>query len=485
MTIGTNIPGMYDYTLQKQKQPGTGPFIPTSPTIPKPTPGPTVPGPTGPATGSPMGGYINQRAQTSMGPQVTPPASWDAYRPTPTSPIAGTPKAPQIVQAPNPVAQVQYTPAATPQPQPIVPKAGPTPQAGQAGSTLQDPGQITEAGKAYAARVTQNLQGNNPIVQNAQQTEDTAAARRGYTARKSTTENLAQTPFTPGSAQYQRAMTESQAGVDAANQQGRNQVNAVTRQATADNMTAANNLEDQQYGRAIGERTDARTQGADLGNSIQDPKAKYAFNAMVASGVDPKTAYQQVVGSTGTINEQYRGQSPVQNVQQDATDWIKATQPGLVEGSPEFKAAVTSRMQEVDAAQRQPVTDANKVTATADLKSTLNSGTPLTPEQQKEAVKSGVIPPLSLATIPSGPDGVNAFLKQNPSGQFAVNGEVYTLVNGSSPRTGRSKYTNSPRHTDVAEVKDKTGKTQYYYDGAFHDAYPKTVGDVQITPFGF
>jgi hypothetical protein len=349
---------------------------------------------------------------------------------------------------------------------------------------LQDPGQITDAGRAYAQRVTQNLAGNNPLVQNAQQTEDTAAARRAYTTRKATAESLAQTPFAQGSAQYQRAMDQSQAGVNAANQAGQAEVNQVTRQATADSMAAANGLEDQQYSRAIGERTNQNTQKSDLAQSITDPKARYAFNAAIAAGVDPQTAYKQIVGETGTINETYRGQSPVANVQQDAEDWIKRT-TDLKEGSPEFTAAVRTRMTELDSATRQPVTNANKETAAVDIRETLNSGGTLTPEQEKAAIKAGVIPPLSEGTVPTGPDGVTSFLKQNPSGKFAVDGEVYTLVKGSSPRTGRTKYGNNPRHTDVAEVKDKSGKTLYFYDGAIHDKYPKEIGDVQITPFGW
>lgn len=504
MTIGTNIPGMYDYTLQKQKQKQASPtpFNPSGPTAPIPT---TTPAP-GPQQPPPMGGYIDAKANTLLQPKPPAPTGWSPYRP----PVSNTPAAPVPPQVASPAVQA---PATTPAAQPVTttptpaaaapttfPKPQPAPAAGAPGSTLQDPGQITEAGKAYAARVTQNLQGNNPIVQNAQATEDTAAARRAYTARRDTQESLAQTPFGAGSAQYQRAMDQSQAGVNAANQAGQAGVNQVTRQATADALTAANNLEDQQYGRAVGERTDARTQAMDLANSITDPKAKYAFNAAVAAGVDPKVAYQQIVGSTGTINAQYRGQSPVETVRQDATDWIKNT-TALKEGTPEFNDAVTQRMKDLDATKNAPVQDAKDTADQKAIEEKIRSGAPLTDAEQASAIKKGTIPQSTFATVPKG-SNVTEWLKSNPSGLINVDGNVYKVVAGGTTGTGAGTFSNQVRHTDWVEVVEaKTGKTKYIVnpynnDGSSHgyskekagiyDSPPERpdgVGD--WTPFGF
>ena len=477
MTIGTNIPGMYDYTQQKQKK-QPGPFTPTGPTAPVPTT-PTTPGPQQP----PMGGYVNAKANTMLQPAAPATPSWQPYRPTPTAPVAQTP----AVQAPAvqaPAAQVAapqpaYTPPVTAAP-PTIPQAGPTPQAGAQGSTLQDPGSITDAGKAYAARVTQNLQGNNPLVQNAQGTEDTAAARRAYLSRKDTQESLAQTPFTPGSAQYQRAMDESRAGVNAANQAGQAGVNQVARQATADNMNAASNLEDQQYGRAVGERTNAQLQASQLANQIQDPKAKYAFQRAVAAGADPLQAFQSIVGDTGTINAQYRGQSPVETVRQDATDWIKNT-TSLQEGSPEFAQAVTQRMKDLDATKNAPVAEAKSTAEQKAIEEKIRSGGKLTEEEQKTAIAKGTIPEFTPSNLGGYQDQKVADLIGKP---INIAGKVYTVVQGSRTRTGAGTFTNQERHTDWTEIRDQDGKSWYVYGGKLNEKAPKSVSN-DISPFGF
>ena len=146
-----------------------------------------------------MGAYVERKAATTAAPAATP--ELQPYQVQQGSmPMPAAPQ-PQVKNpAPQTLGQgAQAKPAATP-----IPPAGPVPGAGSPGSTLQDPGQITEAGKAYAQRVLQNLQGNNPMVRNAQATEDTAASRRAYMARKGASEALAQTHFAPGSAQSQR-----------------------------------------------------------------------------------------------------------------------------------------------------------------------------------------------------------------------------------------------------------------------------------------
>lgn len=494
-----NIPGQVDYFNQKTR-PGSGPFVPAPTPAPAPQPQPQP----GPVPGSPMGGYIDRRAQANLAPKPPVSSPWAPYRPSPLSPIPGT--------APATPTPSQGAPA-TPQPQPataaapVVPSApvpgvpAPPPQAGQGGSTLQDPGQITAVGRAYADRIAKNLTGENPLVQNAQATEDTAAARRAYSARKGAGETLAQTPYSPGSAQYQRVMTEAQAGVDAANQAGQAGVNQLARAAGQDTLNAANALEDQQYARALGERTNRQQQDSQLGNTIEDPKARYAYNRMVAAGVDPKEAYKAVVGETGTINEGYRGISPVQQVAQDAADWVTATQPELVPGSPEFKAAVTARMREVDSAQRQPVTDAGDEKKKKDIVGKINSGEALTQDEMTEAVKSGAIRTAALDAIPRGSGNVTNWLKDNPSGLVSIDGKVYKVVSGGRARTGAGTFSNQERHTDYTEVIDMaTGQKKYIVGpynnkGSSHgyskektgiyDAPPKSLGSGDLTPFGF
>lgn len=480
---------------KKIAPPGSGPMAP----IPGPTGQmPQQPNPLQPKVGTmpPTAGGWN----TYKGPQAPVPAQ---QIPTP-QPNAGMMNYIDKVASAQPAVTMRANPQPTAEPVKAPPdpvaKAGPTPQAGTPGSTLQDPGQISqagkdaagyvsgnaaklgqdpgsisEAGKLYAERVTNGLKGDDPQVKNAQQTEDTAAARREYSARTATEESLGQTPFAPGSAQYQRAMDQSRAGVNAANQAGQAGVNQFTRQRTADNMEAARGLESQQYdrnrtnlkdaqgqedtqyGRAVGERTNSQIQSQQLGNSIQDPKAKYAYNAAIAAGADPQEAYQKIVGSTGSINEQYRGQSPVQNVQQDATDWIKATNPNLKEGSPEFAAAVTARMQETDSTSRAPVTNAVKEQEVKTLTEKERSGETLTPTEEKTLLAAGTYKEYSPANLPTGPGNAAIGTKVN------VGGKAYT-------------YSAWDKYTNCAVLTDSTGAKKFIWGGKVQDRPPNEKG---------
>lgn len=126
----------------------------------------------------------------------------------------------------------------------------------------QDPGAISEAGQLYADRVTNGLKTPDASSVNAQNTQDTAASRRAYLARVQAEEAIGQSGFSPGTAQADRIRTNSQAGVDTANQAGQNSVNAYVRQRTEDNMNRAKDLETQQYGRNLDNLQ--QVQGQDL-----------------------------------------------------------------------------------------------------------------------------------------------------------------------------------------------------------------------------
>lgn len=369
---------------------------------------------------------------------------------------------------------------AAPQPQAAPPplyQSPAAPMAGTPGSTLQDPGQLTSAGKLYANRITQNLTTPNPLTQQAQAIENTAASRRGYVARRETQESLAQTPFAQGSAQYQRAMDESRAGVNSANQAGQNAVNAYARQLTDDNMKAANSLEDQQYGRAVGERTYQSGQDANLSATLQDQRAKQAYTAMVASGMDPKTAYRTVVGETGKLN--IHGQSPVENTREYATDWVKATQPDLDERDPKFAEAVVDRMNKLDKNITGNLDTGIEEQELKDIKGKIANGTPLTPKETTKAVSNNLIPEYTLGNLPGYKDGADLVGKP-----VNIGGKVYTYVQGSRTRTGAGTFTTQERHTDWAQVKDSDGNNFYVYDGKFNTNPPKKTAN-DITPWGF
>jgi hypothetical protein len=481
--IQPNMPGATNWYKAK-----AGLLSGSSTTMPVNNPAPPSSGPTT------MGGYVMNKAQSvfnapapSPAPQVSRPGGFYGTAPSPVPSSWKNPAAGNFNAPPAPSYQAKAQAASSPYDlaapvQPIAETvyrapAAPPPQAGQPGSTLQDPGQITDAGKLYAQRVLQNLQGNNPLIQNAQATEDTAAARREYMARKDTTESLAQTPYGPATAQYQRAMDQAQAGVDSANQQGQIGVNAFTRQTTADNMAAANNLEDQQYGRAVGERTNSQMQTQNLADSIQDPKAKYAYNRMVQSGMDPKSAYDAVVGQNGSINPQYQSSSPgtldVKASQDAATSWIQATRPDLKPGTPEFQKAVTDRMQATDKAIQAPVTAANQQQDLQTAKSVLaNNPSQLTPDQAKALISSGDIPSLSMG------DATNSVNKMASLVGKTVNldGQIVKVAGRGDYAWDRTSV--GSRHSTYVEIQ-MNGKSYwadnagYWYDHKPQDDQPK------------
>lgn len=124
----------------------------------------------------------------------------------------------------------------------------------------QDPGYTTEAGSLYAQRTTDGLKTPDASSVNAQNTEDTAASRRAYLARVQSEEAIGQSGFGAGTAQADRMRSTSDAGVNAANQQGQNSVNAYLRQRTEDNMNRARDLEAGQYNKGRDNLADAQGQ---------------------------------------------------------------------------------------------------------------------------------------------------------------------------------------------------------------------------------
>lgn len=114
----------------------------------------------------------------------------------------------------------------------------------------KDPGYTTAMGADYAQRVADSLKGPDASSVNVQNTADTNASRRQYMGNLQAGEAIGQSGFGPGSAQAERIRMNAQSGVNSANQAGQNSANEYLRQRTEQNMNRANNLENQQYGRA-------------------------------------------------------------------------------------------------------------------------------------------------------------------------------------------------------------------------------------------
>lgn len=257
-------------------------------------------------------------------------------------------------------------PASAPPPiQPAPPPAAPaTPFSSTAGDNVkayldkksgtlgQDPGAISEAGNLYSDRVTNGLQTPDASSVNAQNTQDTAASRRAYLARVQSEEAIGQSGFSAGTAQADRIRSNSQAGVDEANQAGQNSVNAYVRQRTEDNMSRAQGLETQQYNRNRDNLGDA--QGQDLQEYGRSEKATdrgiQAAATAYARGRDTvaDTRYDQTYADSrtdkttdnahwDTLNQQQQAQLAVENkAVADGKD--DAAKRNLLAGLPEGPA---------------------------------------------------------------------------------------------------------------------------------------------------
>ncbi len=378
--------------------------------------------------------------------------------------------------------------------------------------TANPTGAVTQAGSIYADRVTQGLQGKDPTVTNAQNTEDTNASRRNYSSTNDAQQQAAQSGFAPGSAQYQRILENAQAGANTANQAGQNQVNDYTRQRTNDNMAAAQGLETQTYNRGQtadttaynrgqevlnratsdatlkfnqGEtlKNDANTQALNAKTTLQTPQEQMAFQNLLGTK-NPQTgqnytaaeAMSSIVSGNGSVNSQYQGQSPgaldVKSAQDSATAWVTATQPGLTGQAKQ--AAITARMQAQDTATQAPVSDAQRASQVADAKNKLATGDlklndPNNATALKSLVASGDIKSFGAANAPVAGDATAMAGKT-----VSIDGNFYTVVKGSTVRTGWTSG-NDPRHTDMSQMKDANGNTVYFYNGKLQSAPPKTV----------
>jgi hypothetical protein len=374
--------------------------------------------------------------------------------------------------APKPIAPTTPTPPVAPT-IPQAPIQNPALQPPAPNNGLQSPGMITEAGKIYQQRVTDNLLKPSSVAVNAQNTADTNASRRNYQTQKQTQEMMAQSPFGAGSRQYQRALMEGQAGANSANLAEQNQANAVQRSESSLAMDRASGLEDTEFARAIGERGYQDQNASRYSALIQDTKGRQAYNRLVASGVNPSVALQQVLDESGTIKEGYRGMDNMQQLQSEAEGWIKAT-TGVDPKSPEGIELVRQRMIAVDKAQQEPLRDATKSRDIESIKEKQNLGEQLTPEEKDRMKSSGEWEKYTFDTIPKGKEAVANWLKSNPDAMFTLNGKEYEMVRGGDYiyDWDNSLFGAKAKKENVTTVRDVNGVEKYIYNGTVNDKPP-------------
>lgn len=343
---------------------------------------------------------------------------------------------------------------------------------------LEAPTPLTSAGSIYQQRVTENLLNPSPAVQGATQQAETNIARRNYLTRKQAQEDIAQSPFRAGSAQATRLMDQARAGANIANLGEQQALNQFSQGVSEQNLERARGLESDAYTKALGERTNEQIERGRYSSLIQDPKARYAYNRMVASGVQPSQAYQTVVGETGSIKEQYRGLTPIGTLQEDARQWVSAV-TDFQEGTPEFEQAVRDRMVAIDEAQQEPLSDAQKQRQVQDILEKQRLGEELTSEEKQLLIGSGAAPQMTYQTIPRGKENVARWLEENPSGLVSIDGKLYQVQLGGRETTSYKDKVfgpDQPRHTDYVQVIDDEGNTKYIWNGAVKHRKPK-LGD--------
>lgn len=347
-------------------------------------------------------------------------------------------------------------------------------------------GPETEHGKVYDEEIMKILRGEDPIVQALQRQNETNASRREYLARNAAAEQAAQAGATAGTSRYRRINDREMAGAREANLADTQGLFDTARNRRTDALNAALGVEERTFGRRTTAETkqDAKDiQGKaeieSLINSVGNSKLKYHLRAVQAAGGDVKAAYATAI-KDGTIDPKFQDRSTVGDIKAEAEEWVDMLQPGL---SPEDRAiAVRKRMEQIDTNKRKPLQDGEDAGTAKSLSEKLRLGETLTGEEEKEAIRTKLIPSYSPATVPVGENAVKRFLSENPHGKFSISGEVYTVVRGSDPRTSWDGITDSdiwdiksPRHTSVAEVKNSKGETKYFYNGGIHDAPPKTA----------
>lgn len=373
---------------------------------------------------------------------------------------------------------------------------------------LAAPGEaVSDFGRTYDENLRRGLEsGRAPGTEdlNAQlQRENSLTQSR---ISRQTHENLLRQGIQPGTAQYNRAMAEANAGIESANMNRSMATNERIRSNYAEMLQQAKaregetfNREQNALGLAKGLETEARaadlqkkTENQSLINSVQDPRAKALLQGVLNQGGDVRDAYNQMFGiSEGTITgegagklaEDFRSSSPAQANIEGMRDEVRAATPRIPgESEADYSARLEARVAEM--AERQlnakykpldTIVEKETEKSISDKLNTMNKEQYLTGDEFQEARKAGIIKNFTNTTIPRGARAVNEFLKDNPSGIVAIDGKQWKVLEGTDPRTDRTDWTQSARHTSVTKVQDENGVVKYIYDGAMHDNPPKEV----------
>lgn len=286
------------------------------------------------------------------------------------------------------------------------------------------------------AYLDQTLKGNNPLVQNAQATQNTASAVQKYLAGRNARNTSAQAGFDPGTLQAQRVSDRENAGAEQAILGGQNQVNELTRNVSQQALSDKSSLDSS----AIA--------------SVKDPKAQNYLQSVLASGGDVQAALAGMY-ENGVLKPEYSSGTPQQQLRADAENDAEFIY-GLTRGTPEFEAFVNDRLQTNDKATTNPLKGAVSEEEKAErIEFASTHGLESLDDAGYEALSSV----LTIKSVPNSKVEIEAIVNSKNPFIKTSDGQIYQVID--HLKTTRKNASNGDRANDYAIVMNREGDTVY------------------------
>lgn len=316
----------------------------------------------------------------------------------------------------------------------------------------------TSFGKLYQDSVAKRLAGEDSAVVAARGQQQTDSSRNQYVNAKAASEAALQGGQLPGSLPAQRGLDRAEAATSTANLAGEQDVNKLQRSSVSEGLQQAQGLEQSA-------KADADKRNSDLVNSVQDPKAKYFLQQVLASGGDVQAAYSGMF-QNGTLRSELTSSTPAQTKLQGIKDELKLTNPNASDADLQTMA-IAQLKREQDAANA-PGLAADKEKAAANIKQNFKGTDWASPDNK--AYLTGLEDVNPIAAFNS-PKSVDAWVEANPGAVFKFNGQPYQVVRSNPDWVTSADGKNAVK---TIEVIGQGGATQYLgNDGKLYAKTPQ------------
>ena len=299
---------------------------------------------------------------------------------------------------------------------------------------------LTSFGQQYQDSVSKRIAGADPAVQAAQAQQATNASRTAYVNDKTAREaSLQGGQLLPGSIQAQRGLDRAQASTSATNLAGEQDVNKLTRSSVSEGLTQANQIEQQAKG-------DLDKRNADLINSVQDPKARYFLNQVLASGGDVQAAYAGMF-KNGTLRGELTSATPSQTKLQGIKDDLKTIHPDWTDE--QVQAEAIKQLSKTYDQTTKPI-DTATLDATEKQLDAMPVGSRIdwtTPENKAVLDRK---PDTQLSQFNNDPKAQDAWASANAGKWVKINGKPYK-VSGSNFSWQKDAAGNQVKGLDVLD----------------------------------